>query len=58
MRCFTTSTSETYDLHGLAMVLDDVEFINFYTDALHAAYKEGNIFIFSYGCVVFWNVTI
>ncbi|MBY0291860.1 MAG: RMD1 family protein, partial [Alphaproteobacteria bacterium] len=58
MRCFATSTSETYDLHGLAMVLDDVEFINFYTDALHAAYKEGNIFIFSYGCVVFWNVTI
>ncbi|MBP6952214.1 MAG: RMD1 family protein [Alphaproteobacteria bacterium] len=58
MRCFTTSTSETYDLHGLAMVLDDVEFINFYTDALHAAYKEGNIFIFSYGCVVFWNVPI
>lgn len=56
MRCLTISTAETYDLHGLAMALEDVEFINFYTDALHAAYKEWNIFIFRYGCVVLWNV--
>ncbi len=56
MRCLAISTAETYDLHGLAVALEDVEFINFYTDALHAAYKEGNIFIFSYGCVVLWNV--
>ncbi len=56
MRCLTISTAETCDLHGLALALEDVEFINFYTDALHAAYKEWNIFIFSYGCVVLWNV--
>lgn len=56
MRCLTISTAETYDLHGLAMELNDVEFINFYTDSLHASYKEWNIFIFRYGCVVLWNV--
>lgn len=57
MRCLAISTAEVYDLHGLALALEDVEFINFYNDALHAAYKEGNIFIFSYGCVVLWNVS-
>ena len=46
MRCLTISTAETYDLHGLAMALEEVEFINFYTDSLHAAYKEWDIFIF------------
>ncbi|MBS0271251.1 MAG: RMD1 family protein [Proteobacteria bacterium] len=56
MRCLAISTAENYDLHGLALALDDVEFINFYNDALHASYKEGDIFIFSYGCVVLWNV--
>ncbi|OJW49067.1 MAG: hypothetical protein BGO67_10885 [Alphaproteobacteria bacterium 41-28] len=56
MRCLAISTAETCDLHGLALALEDVEFINFYTDALHAAYKEWNIFIFSYGCIVLWNV--
>lgn len=58
MRCLAICTAETCDLHGLALALEDVEFINFYTDALHAAYKESNIFIFSYGCVVLWNVDI
>lgn len=57
MRCLSLSTAETYDLHGLALALEDVEFINFYTDALHAAYKEWDIFIFRYGCVVLWNVS-
>lgn len=57
MRCLALSTAETYDLHGLALVLEGVEFINFYTDALHAGYKEGNIFIFRYGCIVLWNVS-
>jgi uncharacterized Rmd1/YagE family protein len=56
MRCLTVCTAETCDLQGLALALEDVEFINFYTDALHAAYKEWNIFIFSYGCIVLWNV--
>jgi len=56
MRCLAISTAETYDLHGLALALEEVEFINFYTDALHAAYKEWNIFIFRYGCIVLWNV--
>lgn len=58
MRCFATSTAETYDIHGLALALEEVEFINFYTDSLHAAFKDWNIFIFSYGCVVFWNVPL
>ena len=44
MRCLAISTAETCDLHGLALALEDVEFIKFYTDALHAAYKEWNIF--------------
>ncbi|HUX80123.1 MAG TPA: RMD1 family protein [Alphaproteobacteria bacterium] len=58
MRCLAICNAETFDLHGLALALEDVEFINFYTDALHAAYKESNIFIFSYGCVALWNVDI
>lgn len=56
MRCLALSTAETHDLHGLALALENVEFINFYTDTLHAAYKDWNIFIFRYGCVVLWNV--
>lgn len=56
MRCFALSTAETYDLKSLAKALENTEFLNFYTDALHAAYKDWNIFIFSYGCVVLWNV--
>lgn len=56
MRCLAISTAEVYDLHGLAMVLEDVDFINFYTDSLHASYKEWDIVIFNYGCVVLWNV--
>ncbi len=56
MRCLALSTAETYDLHGLALALEEVEFINFYTDALHAAYKDWDIFIFRYGCIVLWNV--
>jgi len=56
MRCLTISTAETYDLNGLALALEDVEYINFYTDTLHASYKEWDIFIFRYGCIVLWNV--
>jgi uncharacterized Rmd1/YagE family protein len=56
MRCLAISTAETYDIHALALALEGVEFINFYTDSLHAAYKEWDIFIFRYGCVVLWNV--
>jgi len=56
MRCLALSTAETYDLHGLALALEDVDFINFYTDALHASYKDWDIFIFRYGCVVLWSV--
>jgi uncharacterized Rmd1/YagE family protein len=56
MRCLTISTAETYDLQGLALALEDVEFINFYTDTLHASFKEWDIFIFRYGCLVLWNV--
>lgn len=58
MRCLATCNAEIYDLHGLAMSLDEVEFVNFYTDALHASYKEWDIFIFRYGCIVFWNVPV
>jgi len=58
MRCLALCNAETYDLHGLALALDGVEFINFYTDALHASYKEWDIFIFRYGCMVFWNVPV
>src|SRR3990167_5689742 len=56
MRCVALCTAETYDLHGLALTLEGVEFINFYTDALHASYKNWEVFFFSYVCVVFWNV--
>lgn len=58
MRCLAICNAETYDLHGIAVALEDVEFINFYTDALHAAYKGWNFFIFRYGCIVFWNVPL
>lgn len=56
MRCLAISTAETYDLDGLALALQGIGFINFYTDALHASYKEGDIFVFRYGCLVFWNI--
>lgn len=58
MRCLALCNAETYDLHGLALALEEIEFINFYTDALHASYKDWDIFIFRYGCMVFWNVPV
>ena len=56
MRCLSLSTAETYDLHGLALALEGVDFINFYTDALHASYKDWDGFIFRYGCIALWNI--
>lgn len=58
MRCLALCNAESYDLHGLAAALGAVEFTNFYTDALHASYKEWDIFVFRYGCMVFWNVPV
>ena len=56
MRCLSLSTAETYDLHGLALALEGVDSINFYTDALHASYKGWDAFIFRYGCIALWNI--
>ncbi len=56
MRCLALSTAETYDLHGLVLALEGVEFVNFYTDALHISYKEWDVFVFRYGCLVLWNM--
>lgn len=58
MRCISTSTAESYDIKALAENLDDVEYINYYYDALHASYADScEIFVFKYGCVVMWNVS-
>lgn len=56
MRCVALSTAEAYDLKAFSRLLKNFEFINFYTDALHASYKEWDLFVFKYGCVAFWNV--
>ncbi len=58
MRCFAVSTADTYDIQNLSTSLEDVEYLNFYTDSLHISYKEWHVFVFSYGCVVFWNVPL
>lgn len=58
MRCFAVSTAERYDIHGLASAIENTKSISFYTDAVHIAYESWDIFVFSYGCVVFWNTPL
>lgn len=55
MRCLALSTAEIYDLQSLPVALENFEFINSYTDALHVSYKEWHVFVFRYGCLVLWN---
>lgn len=55
MRCLAVCNAENYDLHGLARALEGAN-VNFYTDALHASYAQGDVFVFRYGCMVFWNI--
>jgi uncharacterized Rmd1/YagE family protein len=60
MRCVNYTTAEEYNLKGLskhfASIPGGFKDIRKFDDALHASYKDGHIFFFTYGCFVTWNL--
>lgn len=57
MRCSSYTTANTYPLLALKEVLPDKSQYQTYPDALSTAFKTGTVFVFSYGCIVFWDLT-
>ena len=60
MRCTTYCTAAAYDLSRLFQSLQKFGTVQLFRDCVHLLLKEdrkpkGDIFYFSYGCVVFWG---
>lgn len=56
MRCTSYSTAQSYNLKGLMQSLEGTNLTQMYPDALHIPFQKGNVFCFSYGCVIFWGI--
>jgi len=56
MRCTSYSTAQAYNLKALANAIDAEQSTQPFPDARYVTYKGGNVFCFSYGCVVFWGL--
>lgn len=58
MRCSYLCTAERYNLQSLLKLSESRNWSSrFYDDVLHINFDEGqDAFLFSYGCVVFWNI--
>jgi uncharacterized Rmd1/YagE family protein len=60
MRCANYTTAEEYNLIALSKDLkvnpQGFKDIRKFDDALYAAYNDGHVFFFSYGCFVSWNI--
>jgi len=56
MRCTAYCTAESYSLIEIARSLRTKFKISSYDDAVHFSYEGGEVFCFSYGCVVFWKL--
>jgi uncharacterized Rmd1/YagE family protein len=57
MRCTSYSTAQVYNLKSLASYFTEERSLQVFPDVLHFLYKEGTVFCFSYGCVIFWGLT-
>lgn len=56
-QCRTFCTADSYQMDKIYKALKN-ENVNLekYRDVIHIPLEEGNIFFFSYGCVVFWQI--
>lgn len=57
MRCTSYALADHFDLGAIAHIYSPQSWPSSYRDALHIPYKSGDVFLFSYGCLVFWNVS-
>lgn len=58
MRCTSYALADYFDLSAIALKYSDQSWPTPYRDALHMRYSQGDVFLFSYGCLVFWNLTL
>ena len=55
MRCAAYCTASSYDLQGLLNNLLGGSSSTLYEGSLHFRIRDGDVFFFSFGSVVFWN---
>src|SRR5262245_16404213 len=58
MRCISYSTAQLYNLKSIAESVATQKSVPTFPDAFYLRYEEGDIFCFSYGCVVFWGLSL
>ena len=56
MYCFATCTAQAYEIKPLFAHLNRKFSATLYQDTIHIKFKEGDIFFFPYGVIVFWGV--
>lgn len=56
MYCFATCTAQSYEIKSLFEHLHKKYQATLLFDAIHIRYKEGDLFFFSYGVIVFWGI--
>jgi uncharacterized Rmd1/YagE family protein len=57
MRCTTYCTADAYDLLAIREFYHERVLVAPYRDSLHLSYLTGQVFLFSYGCLVCWGLT-
>lgn len=59
MYCTYHCQADSFNLKGISTALKEKNFIyRFFDDVLYVEMEDGeDVFIFSYGCIVFWNVS-
>lgn len=56
MRCTSYSTAQSYNLKAIDQNLGTSQLSQIFSDACYIPYQDGDVFCFSYGCVVFWGL--
>ena len=56
MHCFGCCTATAYELKELFDHLNRKGGATLYKDAIHIRFREGDVFFFSYGVIVFWGI--
>jgi len=57
LTCLACCSAKTFRFNELQEYFIENHRAVFYKDALHVAKENGDIFIFGYGVVVFWNIS-
>ncbi len=57
MRCTTYCTAATYDLAKIRELYGESIPVILYRDSLQLSYSSGQVFLFSYGCLVCWGLS-